>query len=107
LGAGLGEKTFTDDYMLYHKGGFVNFPRKGHGIWYMRQYVRFGYLKEAPDYQAIADKLIMQDLYKEVASELKIPIPDDDMKPFTIKLDNVTFDPANPMAAYRSPARVF
>jgi nitrate/nitrite transport system substrate-binding protein len=96
LGAGLGEKTFTDDYMLYYKDGQVNFPRKSHGIWFMSQYLRFGYLKAAPDYAAIADKLIMQDLYKEVAGELKIAVPDDDMKPFTLKLDNVGFDPNDP-----------
>lgn len=99
LGAGLGEKIYSDDYMLYHKGGAVNFPRKSHAIWFMSQYVRFGYLKDAPDFAAIADKLIMQDLYKEVASSLNIPVPDDDMKPFTVKLDNVTFDPANPLKA--------
>ena len=33
---------------------------------------------------------------KEVADTLKIAIPDDEMKPFTLKLDNVTFDPADP-----------
>lgn len=96
LGAGLGQKTFTDDYMLFHKGGAINFPRKSHAIWFMSQYVRFGYLKEAPDYQAIADKLILQDLYKEAASTLNIPVPDDDMKAFTLKLDNITFDPTDP-----------
>ncbi len=96
LGAGLGEKTFTDDYMLYHKDGAVNMPRKSHAIWFMSQYVRFGYLKAAPDYAVIADKLIMSDLYKEVAGELKLALPEDDMKPFTLKLDGVTFDPANP-----------
>lgn len=96
LGGGLGEKTFTDDYMLFHKDGAVNFPRKGHAIWFMSQYLRFGYLSEAPDYQAIADTLIMQDLYQEAASELNIAVPDDDMQPFTLKLDNVTFDPTNP-----------
>jgi nitrate/nitrite transport system substrate-binding protein len=101
LGAGLGEKIFTDDYMLYHKGGAVNFPRKSHAIWFMAQYVRFGYLKEAPDYAAIADKLIMQDLYKEVADTLDVAIPDDDMKPFTLKLDNVTFDPADPAGSLK------
>jgi nitrate/nitrite transport system substrate-binding protein len=103
LGAGLGEKIFTDDYMLFHKDGFVNYPRKGHAIWYMAQYVRFGYLAEAPDYQAIADKLIMQDLYTEVAGEMGISVPDDDMKPFTLKLDGVTFDPANPTISYTTP----
>jgi nitrate/nitrite transport system substrate-binding protein len=96
LGAGLGEKTFTDDYMLYYKDGQVNFPRKSHGIWFMSQYLRFGYLKEAPDYAAIVDKLIMHDIYKEMAGELKIAVPDDDMKPFTLKLDNVEFDPNDP-----------
>jgi nitrate/nitrite transport system substrate-binding protein len=96
LGAGLGEKTFTDDYMLYYKDGQINFPRKSHGIWFMSQYLRFGYLKAVPDYAAIADKLIMQDLYKEVAGELKIAVPDDDMKPLTLKLDNAVFDPNDP-----------
>ena len=69
--------------MMFHRGGAVNFPRKAHGIWFMAQYVRFGYLQHAPDYKAIADKLILQDLYAEVAKSMKIAIPDDDMKPFT------------------------
>ncbi|MCK6628323.1 MAG: ABC transporter substrate-binding protein [Anaerolineae bacterium] len=99
LGAGLGEKVFSDEYMLFHKEGAVNFPRKSHAIWYMSQYVRFGYLKETPDYKAIADKLIMQDLYQEAASELKIALPGDDMQSFTVKLDNTTFDPVNPKIA--------
>jgi nitrate/nitrite transport system substrate-binding protein len=41
----------------------VNMPRKAHGIWFMSQYVRFGYLPQAPDYRAVADELIMDDLY--------------------------------------------
>jgi nitrate/nitrite transport system substrate-binding protein len=97
LGGGLPDKTFTDDYMLFHKAGAVNFPRKSYGAWFLAQYVRFGYLPAAPDYKKITDSLILQDLYKEAAGELKLTIPDDDMKPFTVKLDNVTFDPASPV----------
>ncbi|MFN6943407.1 MAG: CmpA/NrtA family ABC transporter substrate-binding protein [Cytophagaceae bacterium] len=96
MGCDYGQKTYTDDYMKYYNGGFVNYPRKGHAIWYMAQYVRFNYLKNEPDYKAIADKLIMQDLYEEVAGEMGISIPDDDMKPFTIDLDKAYFDPNNP-----------
>lgn len=96
LGCDYGQFTYTDDYMLYHNGGKTNFPRKAYGIWYMSQYVRFNYLKESPDYKAIADKIILQDLYKQVAAEMNIPVPDDDMIPFTIDLDKVTFDPNNP-----------
>ena len=31
-----------------------------------------------------------------IASAEKITVPDDDMKPFTVKLDKVTFDPTKP-----------
>jgi nitrate/nitrite transport system substrate-binding protein len=96
LGCNQGTEIYTDDYMLFHRGGETNFPRKSHAIWFMTQFVRFDYLKEAPDYKAIADKLIMQDLYKEVAASMKIKIPDDDMKPFTIDLDKAKFDPNSP-----------
>lgn len=93
LGCDQGMQIYTDDYMLFHKKGMVNFPRKAHAMWAMAQYVRFGYLKEEPDYKAIADKLILTDLYKEVATEMKVKIPDDDMKPFSLTLDKTIFDP--------------
>ncbi|QHT66938.1 ABC transporter substrate-binding protein [Rhodocytophaga rosea] len=96
LGCDYGTHTYTDDYMLYHNKGLVNYPRKSHGIWYMNQYVRFEYLKQAPNYKEVADKLILQDVYAEVAKEMGIAIPEDDMQPFTLTLDKTTFDPNNP-----------
>ena len=96
LGCDQGTEIYTDDYMLFHRGGETNLPRKSHAIWFMSQYMRFDYLKEAPDYKAIADKLILQDLYKEVATSMKIKVPEDDMKPFVINLDKARFDPNNP-----------
>lgn len=96
LGCDQGTEIYTDDYMLFHRGGEANFPRKSHAIWFMSQFVRFEYLKEAPDYKAIADKIILQDLYREVASSMKIKVPSDDMKPFALEIDKVSFDPLNP-----------
>jgi nitrate/nitrite transport system substrate-binding protein len=96
LGCNLGTEIYTDDYMLFHRNGETNMPRKSHAIWFMAQFQRFDYLKEAVDYKTIADKLIMQDLYKEVATSMKVKIPDDDMKPFMIDLDKAKFDPNNP-----------
>jgi nitrate/nitrite transport system substrate-binding protein len=96
LGDDQGSKTFTEDTMLFYNNGLVNSPRKSHAVWFMTQYVRFGYLPELPDVSAIADKLILSDLYAEVAREMSITIPDDSMAPFTVKLDNVTFDPSDP-----------
>jgi len=104
LGCSYGETTYQDDYMLFHDTGGVNYPRKSHGIWFMTQYVRFGYVSQPPAYAAVADRLILQDLYREVAREMSIPIPDDDMKPFTVELDRVTFDandPASGLSAYQ------
>ena len=98
LGGGFGEKQYTDDTMLFHNKGMVNLPRRAHAAWFMMQHVRFGYLKELPDVQAIASKLILSDLYREVAGELNIPVPDDDMAPFTVQLDGAKFDPADPAA---------
>ncbi|WP_035671335.1 CmpA/NrtA family ABC transporter substrate-binding protein [Flavobacterium sp. 83] len=98
LGCNQGTEVYTNNYMLFHKGGMVNYPRKSYAIWAMAQFVRFGYLKEAPNYAAIADKLILQDLYEEVAKSMKVKIPNDDMKPFSLTMDKTVFDPSNPAA---------
>jgi nitrate/nitrite transport system substrate-binding protein len=96
LGCDQGTEIYTDNYMLYHRNGETNMPRKSHAIWFMAQFVRFEYLPQAPDYKTIADKLILSDLYKEVATSMNIKLPVDDMKPFTLELDKVTFDPGSP-----------
>jgi nitrate/nitrite transport system substrate-binding protein len=98
LGCNQGTEVYAKDYMLFYKGGLVNYPRKSYAIWAMAQYVRFGYLKEAPNYKAIADKLILQDLYEEVAKSMKVKVPNDDMKPFSLTMDKTVFDPSNPEA---------
>ena len=40
--------------------------------------------------------LVLTDLYKEVAKAEGISVPDDDMSPFEVKLDDAKFDPAKP-----------
>ncbi|HEX9467817.1 MAG TPA: CmpA/NrtA family ABC transporter substrate-binding protein [Acidimicrobiia bacterium] len=98
LGAGLGAKTFTNDYMVFHRNGEVNAPRHAHAIWFMAQYRRLGLLSTDPDYTKIANAIILRDLYESVAKAEKIAVPGDDMAPFTVKLDNATFDPKKPAA---------
>ena len=105
LGGGNGTKDFTSakDYMLFYNGGQTNFPRKSYGIWFLTQYVRFGKLKELPaDYEKMVDGILMQDLYKQVAGEMKIPVPDDNMTPFTVAVDKVAFNPTKPMDALKT-----
>ncbi len=97
LGPGIGNKTYTDDYMTFFRDGQVNAPRRGHAIWFLSQYRRFGLLKSEPPYQELADSLVLRDLYEKVAANEGIDVPDDDMAPFHIKLDNTTFDPKKPL----------
>lgn len=94
LGSGLGSMEYSDDYMRFYRDGQTNALRSSHVYWFLAQYQRFGLLKEAPPYRQIADRLLMKDLYREVAESEGVPIPDDDMAPFEVKLDRVEFDPA-------------
>jgi nitrate/nitrite transport system substrate-binding protein len=96
LGGGLGKKAYEEDYMRFYRDGKTNAPRHSYVMWFLAQYQRFGILKSAPDYRKIADTLILRDLYEEVAKKEGVPVPDDDMAPFEVKLDGATFDPAAP-----------
>jgi nitrate/nitrite transport system substrate-binding protein len=98
LGADLGSKAYGDDRMVFFRDGAVNAPRNSFVIWWLAQYQRFGLLKESPPYREIADRLLLRDLYREVADAEKIAVPDDDMAPFEVKLDQIEFDPARPEA---------
>ena len=104
LGCELGVQKYKDDYMLFYNNGLVNAPRLSYGIWFLAQYVRFGYLQTPPNYKQIAEKLIMQDLYAEVAKSMGIAIPGDNMSPIKTTLETVAFDPNNP-GAYLSAAK--
>jgi len=96
LGCDLGVQNYKDDYMTFYKNGIVTTPRVSYAEWFLAQYVRFGYLKTEPDYKGIASKLILSDLFNQVAKEMNVPVQAD--KPFKTTYD-VMFDPDN-IAAY-------
>ena len=103
MGAGLPGKTYEGDQMVFFRDGLVNSPRRAHAIWFLAQYQRFGLLKEAPPYQELADTIILRDVYEKVAAAEGIDVPDDDMAPFEVALDGVTFDPTKPDEEARRP----
>jgi nitrate/nitrite transport system substrate-binding protein len=71
-------------------------------MWFLAQYVRFGMLKSAPDYKGISEKLVLDDLFAEVAKEMSVPVQPD-MQAFKTTLD-VNFDPNN-IAGYLSTTK--
>jgi nitrate/nitrite transport system substrate-binding protein len=96
LGGGLPDKSYKGDQMVFFRDGQVNSPRRSYAVWFMAQYQRLGLLEEAPPYMQLADSIILRDVYEKVAAAENIDVPDDDMAPFEVKLDGVTFDPAKP-----------
>jgi nitrate/nitrite transport system substrate-binding protein len=97
LGCELGVQKYKDDYMTFYNNGIVNTPKKSYAHWFLAQYVRFGYLKTEPNYKAIAEKLVLDDLFAEVAKEMGVPVQPD-MQVIKTNFD-VAFDPNN-VSAY-------
>jgi nitrate/nitrite transport system substrate-binding protein len=93
LGCELGVQKYKGDGMMFYNNGIVNMPRKGHVMWFLAQYDRFDLVKTAINYKAISEKLVLDDLYAEVAKEMSVPMQPD-MKAFKTTLD-VNFDPNN------------
>ena len=93
LGCDLGVQKYKGNYMVFYKNGTVPMPKKVYSYWFLAQFVRFGMLKAEPNYAQIADKIILDDLYAEVAKEMNVPAQAD---MYTIKTSyDVAFDPKN------------
>src|SRR6266446_4822210 len=84
-----------DKYYMTFFDRQTNFPLKSHGVWWLSQFRRWGMVKEPPDYKGLVDRVHRPDLYREVAQEMGIETPREDMKKETL-FDGVTFDPVDP-----------
>lgn len=92
---GLGRKWSDPNYMKFYNDGAVNFPYLSDGMWFLTQHKRWGLLKEDPDYLGVAKQINQIDLYKQAASQVKVPIPKDAMR--TSKLiDGTVWDGKDP-----------
>ena len=91
---GDGRKEKDPNYMTFFDRN-TNFPWKSHGVWWLTQFRRWGMVKEAPDYKGLVDRVHRPDIFREVAKEMGIEVPEEDMKKETF-FDGVEFDPAEP-----------
>ena len=74
---GMGKTWDDPNYMRFFDDGAVNFPYLSDGMWFLTQHKRWGLLKEHPDYLAVAKQVNQIDLYKQVASAMKVNVPKD------------------------------
>jgi nitrate/nitrite transport system substrate-binding protein len=91
---GDGRKEKDPNYMTFFDRN-ANFPWKSHGVWWISQFRRWGMVKGAPDYTGIVNKVVRPDIYREVAKEMGVSVPKEDMKKETL-FDKVEFDPSKP-----------
>ncbi|MBA4109483.1 MAG: nitrate transporter [Leptothrix sp. (in: Bacteria)] len=92
---GLGKTWDDPNHMKFFNDGKVNFPYLSDGMWFLTQHKRWGLIKDHPDYLAVAKQINQIDLYKQVASAMKISVPKDVMR--TSKLiDGTVWDGTNP-----------
>ena len=92
---GLGKKWNDPNYMKFCNDGAVNFPYLSDGMWFLTQHKRWGLLKTDPDYLGVAKKINQIELYKQAASQVKVPVPKDVMR--TSKLmDGTVWDGKDP-----------
>ncbi|MHB1668474.1 CmpA/NrtA family ABC transporter substrate-binding protein [Thiomonas sp.] len=98
---GLGKSWDDKHPMTFYEDGQVNFPWLSDGMWFLTQFRRWGLIKTDPDYLAVAKAVNRVDLYKDVAAELKVPVPASTLRTSRL-IDGVTWDGKDPKAYARS-----
>ncbi len=92
---GMGKTWDDPNHMKFFNDGAVNFPYYSDGMWFLTQHKRWGLLKDHPDYLGVAKQINQVELYKSVASAMKINMPKDVLR--TSKLmDGVVWDGKDP-----------
>jgi len=92
---GDGKVVDDPDYMKFYRDGEVTFPYKSHGLWFLTQHRRWGFIDKPIDYKKVVDQVNRTDLYKDAAKSLGIPVPKEEYKKETL-FDGIEFDPADP-----------
>ncbi|HBZ92727.1 MAG TPA: nitrate transporter, partial [Pseudomonas sp.] len=94
---GLGNSWKDEHAMAFCKDGSVNFPYHSDGMWFLTQFKRWGLLKDAPAYAAVAAQINQTALYAEAAGALKLAVPSSPLRSSTL-IDGVVWDGSNPAA---------
>ena len=92
---GMGKTWDDPNHMKFFNDGAVNFPYLSDGMWFLTQHKRWGLLKEHPDYLSVAKQINQIDLYKQVASAMKVSVPKDVMRSSKM-IDGVVWDGKDP-----------
>jgi nitrate/nitrite transport system substrate-binding protein len=97
---GDGRKKEDDYYMIFSKRN-CNYPQPKYAKWFLSQYRRWGMTHGAPDYDAVAKRVMRTDIYEEAMKEIGYAHGGLNNDTETL-FDGAVFDPANPEAYAKS-----
>jgi len=92
---GLGKTWDDPNHMKFFNDGAVNYPYLSDGMWFLTQHKRWGLIKDHPDYLGVAKQINQVDLYKQVASAMKISVPASPLRSSKL-IDGVVWDGKDP-----------
>lgn len=92
---GLGRRWQDPHYLRYFDDGAVNHPWLSDGMWFLTQYRRWGMLRDAPDYLAVARQVNRLDLYREACVQVGITAPDAVLRR-SVLIDGKVWDGSDP-----------
>ena len=64
-------------------------------MWWLTQFRRWGMVKDAPDYQGVARRVLRPDIYLEAMKEMGVTPKVAEIQKFTL-FDGVSFDAKDP-----------
>jgi len=97
---GDGRKEQDKFYMIFSERE-CNYPQRAFAVWWLTQFRRWGMVKQAPDYQGVANRVMRPDIYLEAMKELGVTPKIAEIQKFTL-FDNIPFDAKEPEKYARS-----
>src|SRR3954469_8743248 len=73
-----------DSYYMIFSNRDCNYPQRAFGLWWLSQFRRWGMVKEAPDYQGVANKVMRPDIYLEAMKEIGVTAKVADVQKFAL-----------------------
>lgn len=99
FGTGRVEENF--EYAMKFWRDNASYPYKSHDLWFLTENIRWGYIPQDTDTQALVDQVNREDLWREAAEAIGTPadqIPTETSRGVETFFDGITFDPENPQA---------
>jgi nitrate/nitrite transport system substrate-binding protein len=99
---GIGTRWQDSHPIRFFNDGAASYPWHSDGMWFLTQFRRWGLLKNAPDYAAIASRINRTDIWQDAATAVGgIAAPSSQMRSSTL-MDGTVWNGTDPEAYARS-----